>query len=164
MLNSVLAILVAIAPPVAPISPDAELARTVAEYRALTEDLRITIAQTDVIRRQVEGLQAQMRDRREAVGRLAAASYRSHRADSFNLLLDSRSAADFRDRLALLDTFARHRQEEIKALSASADRFAAAKRTLDALIAQQRGQQQELLAQRRMIETRVAQLRRPAAH
>ncbi len=149
-----------IAPPVAP-PADAELHRTIAQYRALAEDLRVTVAQTDVIRRQIEGLHSQVRDRRAAIGRLAASSYRSHRADSFNLLLDSRSATDFRDRLALLDVFAQHRQREIKALNASAERYAAAQRTLDALIAQQRGQQQELLAQRRKIETRLAQLKSP---
>ncbi len=150
----------AIAPPITPPS-DAELQRNIIEYQALSEDLRVTVAQTDVIRRQVGGLHSQMRDRRAAVGRLAAASYRSHRADAFNLLLDSGSAADFRDRLALLNVFAQHRQQEIKALSSSVDRYAAAQRTLDALMAQQRGQQQQLLAQRRKIETRLAELRSP---
>jgi septal ring factor EnvC (AmiA/AmiB activator) len=139
------------------------LQRNLVQYQALAEDLRITVAQTDVIRRQIEGLASQMRDRRAAVGRLAAESYRSHRADSFNLLLDSRSATDFRDRLALLNVFAQHRQQEIKALSTTTERYAAAQRTLDALIAQQRGQQQELLAQRRKIQTRLAELRPPPA-
>ena len=61
----------------------------------------------------------------------------------------------------LLDVFAQHRQLEIKALKTTADRYAAAQRTLDALIAQQRSQQSELLAQRKKIETRLAELRSP---
>jgi septal ring factor EnvC (AmiA/AmiB activator) len=150
----------AFAPPVTP-SPDAELQRNLVQYQTIAEDLRVTIAQTDIIRRQIEGLQSQMLERRAAVGRLAAASYRSHRADAFNLLLDAGSATDFRDRLALLDVFAQHRQLEIKALNTTVDRYASAQRTLDALIAQQRGQQQELLTQRRKIEARLAELRSP---
>jgi septal ring factor EnvC (AmiA/AmiB activator) len=152
----------AFAPPTAP-SPDVELQRNLVEYQTIAEDLRVTVAQTDVIRRQIEGLQAQMAERRATVGRLAAASYRSHRADAFNLLLDANSATEFRDRLALLDVFAQHRQLEIKALNATADRYAAAQRTLDALMAQQRSQQEDLLTQRRKIEARLAQLQSPPA-
>jgi septal ring factor EnvC (AmiA/AmiB activator) len=148
------------APPAAP-SPDVELQRNLVQYQAIAEDLRITVAQTDVIRRQIEALQAQMLERRATVGRLAAANYRSHRADSINLLLDANSATDFRRRLALLNVFAQHRQLEIKALNVTADRYTTAQRTLDSLMAQQRGQQQELLSQRRKVEARLAELRSP---
>ncbi|WP_203915412.1 hypothetical protein [Rhizocola hellebori] len=150
----------AFAPPAAP-SPDVELQRNLAQYQAIAEDLRVTVAQTDVIRRQLESLESQRQERRAAVGRLAAASYRSHRADSFNLLLDADSATDFRYRLALLNVFAQHRQLEIKALNSTTDRYTTTQHTLDALIAQQRGQQQELLAQRRKVEARLAELRSP---
>ncbi|HCT77905.1 MAG TPA: hypothetical protein DGT23_15200 [Micromonosporaceae bacterium] len=149
-----------IAPP-APPAPDVELRQNIAHYQALAEDLAVTIAQTEVMQRQIDTLKKKMKERRVAVGRLASASYRTYRADSLNVLLDAGSAGEVRDRLLVLNVFAQHRQLEIKELAVTAERYAATQRTLDSLVAQQRTQQRELTAQRLKIEAKLAELRRP---
>lgn len=150
-----------IAPPVQPAPVDAQLQENLARYQVIAEDLEVTVAQTEVIQRQVDGLRLKMGERRAAVGRLAAASYRSFRADTFKVLLDARSSTDLRDRMLVLNIFARQRQHEIRDLFQTTERFVAAQRTLDSLIAQQRAQQEELIAQRHLIEIRLSELKKP---
>lgn len=161
VLNTLLAALMVITPPVAP-SPEAQLQQNIAQYQALIEDLAITVQQTDVIRRQISGLETQMKQRRATVGRLAQASYRSYRADSLNVLLDPESTSAVRDRLQVLNTFAQYRRTEIKDLAKTRERFTAAQRTLESLIEQQRSQRQTLGQQRAKIDAQLAaQKRRP---
>jgi septal ring factor EnvC (AmiA/AmiB activator) len=134
------------------------LQQNLTQYQQLANDLSVTSAQIDVIQRQIEGLKRQIAQRRALVGRLAAASYRSYRADSFNVLLDH-SLGEVRDRMLVLNTFAQYRKVEIKELQLARERFAAAQRTLDSLLTQQRHQQQDLTAQRLKIEAQVAAMR-----
>lgn len=157
MLNSLLSVLLVLAPP-AP-SPEAQLQQNIAQYQQLANDLATTIAQTDVIQRQIDGLKRQIAERRALVGRLAAASYRTYRADSLNVLMQARTLDDVRERMLILNTFAQYRKVEIKELQVSTQRFAAAQRTLDALLSQQRHQQHELTMQRLKIEAQMAALR-----
>lgn len=133
--------------------PAAEMETNLARYRQLAEDLSVTIAQTEIIQRQIGELQQQITQRRAAVGRVASATYRSHRADSLHVLIDASSTDEMLDRLLLLDAFARRQQQEIDALTLTSARFDAARRTLDSLIAQQRSQQQSLVALRVKIQT-----------
>ena len=132
--------------------PMGELHENIAQYRQIAEDLSITIAQTEIIRRQIDLLQGQMDERRAKVGRLAAATYRSHHADPLYVLIDASSTGEVLERLLLLDAFARRRQAEIDALALTSARYDTAQRTLDSLIAQQRSQQQTLVQLRTKIQ------------
>jgi peptidoglycan hydrolase CwlO-like protein len=157
VLNTLLSVLLVLTPP-AP-SPEAQLQQNLTQYQQLAQDLSVTIAQTDVIQRQIDGLKRQIAERRAIVGRLATATYRSYRADSLNVIFDARSIDDVRERMLVLNTFAQYRKVEIKELQLTRERFASAQRTLDSLLTQQRHQQQELTAQRLKIEAQIAALR-----
>ncbi len=154
VLNTLLSVLLVLTPP-AP-SPDAELQQNLTQYQQLVNDLSVTTAQIEIIARQIDGLKHQVAERRALVGRLAAASYETYRADSINLILKARTIEDIRDRMLVLNSFAQYRKFEIKELQTSTLRFASASRTLDALVTQQHHQQQELISQRVKLEAQIA--------
>ncbi|MBV1849246.1 C40 family peptidase [Catellatospora tritici] len=131
----------------------------VERYHALHDDLKTTEAQTGVLRRQIDPLQRQIAQRRAAVGRLADAGYRSTRSMSLTLLLDAGSTRQILDRLLLMNEYTLHQQREIEALAQTSQRWDTARRTLDALLAQQREQRRELAAKRTEIENSIAALR-----
>jgi cell wall-associated NlpC family hydrolase len=132
----------------------------VEHYNELREDLRITTAQTAVLAKQINPLKIQMGERRAAVGRLAAASFRSHRISPVNVLLDSSSTRSVLDRMLLLETYAQRKRLEINELADLRDRYETASRTLDALVTQQRQQQEEQARQRTKIEQSIADLQK----
>ena len=134
--------------------PVGELAENLARYQRIAEDLRVTIAQTGVIRRQIDELQHQIDQRRAAVGRVAAATYRGHRIHPLYVLTGAGSQDDAVRRMVLVSGFAERQQQEIDALSLTQARYDSAQRTLESLIAQQRSQQQALNAQRRKLQQR----------
>lgn len=135
-----------------PPSPSGELEESIAQYQRLAEDLTVTIAQTEIIQRQIDSLQQQIDQRRASVGRIAAASYQTQRADSFHVLFDASSTGEVLQRLLLATAFARRQQQEIESLALVSERYEATKRTLDALIDQQRSQQRALVALRLKIQ------------
>jgi septal ring factor EnvC (AmiA/AmiB activator) len=124
-----------------------QLTENLARIQRLTEDLRVTIAQTEIMRRQIEDLQHRIESRRAAVGRVAAATYRSHRIHPLYVLAGAGSQDDALRRMLMASGFAERQQQEIDALSLTRARYESAQRTLESLIAQQYSQQQALSAQ-----------------
>jgi peptidoglycan DL-endopeptidase CwlO len=132
--------------------PAGDLSENLARYKRIAEDLSVTIAQTGVMRRQIDELQQRIGERRTAVGRVAAATYRGHRVDPLYVLAGAGSQEDALRRILLASGFAERQQQEIDALSLTRARYESAQRTLESLIAQQRSQQQALTAQRRKLQ------------
>jgi peptidoglycan DL-endopeptidase CwlO len=130
------------------------LAENLMRYRRVAEDLAVTVAQTEVMRRQIDDLQQRIDSRRAAVGRVAAATYRGHRVQLVHVLTRADSRDDALRRLILASGFAERQQQEIDGLSLTRARYQTAQRTLESLIAQQRSQQQTLLALRRKLQGR----------
>jgi septal ring factor EnvC (AmiA/AmiB activator) len=137
-------------PSSAPVSAQtAAEAQDLAHYQRLAEDLKVTIAQTEVMRRQIDDLQQRIGLHRAAVGRVAAATYRGHRVHPLYMLAGADSRGDAMRRLLLVSGFAERQQQEIDELVLTRARYEATQRTLESLIAQQRSQQQALAALRR---------------
>jgi septal ring factor EnvC (AmiA/AmiB activator) len=154
VLTSLLAALLMTTPTPAPAPPNqAEvLARNIAAYQQLSEDLVVTISQIGVIQRQVDGLQTQIGERRAIAGRIATAAYQQQRSNTLNALLTAETREDALERLLLMTGVGQVRQREIAGLSQTSERFVTAQRTLEALRAQQKTQQQDLIAQRLKID------------
>lgn len=140
------------AAPVA-LDPQGELERNIAQYQRLAEDLTVTIAQTEIIQRQIDSLQQQIAQRRATVGRIAAVSYRTHRPDAFRVLIDASSTDEVLRHLLLVTALTRRQQHEIQMLGREFERYESARRTLETLIDQQRTQQRALVALRTKIQT-----------
>ncbi|GAA2404616.1 hypothetical protein Cme02nite_68800 [Catellatospora methionotrophica] len=137
-----------------------QLEQVVEKYHDIHEDLKTTAAQTGVLQRQIQPLKEQINSRRGAVGRLAAAGYRSSRSMSLSLLLDAGTTRDVVDRLLLMKSYTQHQQREIDELALTSERYATARRTLDALLEQQKNQQTQLGRQRATIESAIADLKK----
>lgn len=140
----------ALVPSPAYAQPDSE-AENLARYQRIAEDLAVTIAQTEVMRRQIDELQQRIGSHRAAVGRVAAATYRGHRVHPLFVLAGADSRDDAMRRLLLVSGFAERQQQEIDGLVLTRARYEATQRTLESLIAQQRSQQQALAALRRKV-------------
>lgn len=155
-----MALLTVMTPESARAQPAPDLQETIARYQQLAHDLSVTIAQTEIIQRQIGDLAHQMRSRRAAIGQVASSSYRNRRADSLLVLVDASSTNDVLERLLLLNGYARKQQHEIDALAWESGRYEAARRTLDSLITQQRRQQQVLALLRDRIQDTQAKTSR----
>jgi septal ring factor EnvC (AmiA/AmiB activator) len=132
--------------------PAGELTENLARYQRISEDLDVTVAQTEVMRRQIDDLQQRIDARRATVGRVAAATYRGYRVHPIYVLAGADSHDDALRRLLLVNGFAERQQQEIDALSLTRARYEATQHTLESLIAQQRSQQQALAALRRKLQ------------
>ncbi len=132
------------------IQPDAD--ENIARYHQLAADLSVTIAQTEIMQRQIGSLEEQVAQRRAALGRIASASYRTFRIDPLYVLSDATTTEEALERLVLITGFTVRQRLEIRALQLENARYEAARRTLDSLIAQQRRQQQDLIALRRKLQ------------
>src|SRR5689334_20382628 len=85
--------------------PASGQAENLARYQRIAEDLRVTIAQTEVMRRQIDDLQHRIEARRAAVGRVAAATYRGHRIHPLYVLAGADSQDDALRRMLLASGF-----------------------------------------------------------
>jgi peptidoglycan DL-endopeptidase CwlO len=150
ILASVLAATLTLTPAAA--QPDVD--ENIARYHQLAADLSVTVAQTEIMHRQVGSLQQQIAQRRAVVGRVAAATYRSHRVDPLYVLSDAATTDEAMRRLVLLTGFTMRQKQEIRALQLESARYDAARRTLDSLVTQQRRQQHELLILRHRLHGR----------
>ncbi|WP_117209457.1 hypothetical protein [Allorhizocola rhizosphaerae] len=137
-----------------PVAAQPDVDENIARYHQLAADLSVTIAQTEIMQRQIGTLQQRIAQRRAAVGRVASASYRNYRIDPLYVLSGAATTEDAMARLQLLAGFTLRQKQEIRALQIESARYDAARRTLDALITQQRRQQHDLLALRNRLQPR----------
>jgi len=137
-----------------------QLEVVVEHYNALRDDLRTTVAQIGVLKRQSGPLKVKIQQHRARIGEIAAAAYISSGTAQVNALLRAESAPDLINNLLMIDSLARDQRAEIAQLDAVQNRYAAAQRTLTELLDQGREQQRLLIADRARIEGDIAQLRR----
>jgi cell wall-associated NlpC family hydrolase len=92
------------------------------------------------------------------VGGIAASAYKSGRASTLNAILTTSSPATLANQLAMLNVLARDQRARISDVAAVRDRYAADKKPLDALVAQQARQDADLGAKKTKIEAQLANL------
>lgn len=173
-----MAALIGIAPAAAQADPDAppsvqelrqrlaaaahELEVVVEEHNALREDL----AGTDRRRREISTEKAPIEfavvQRRERIGELAAAAYRSS-GNARALMIAAGGGPDLVERLLTLDVLARDQNRRLDDLVAAQARYAAMEREADALAEKQREQQVELTLRKKEIEREIQRLHRMRA-
>lgn len=140
-------------------SASRQLETVIEEYHSLREDLRVTLAQADVLSRQMVPLERHVDDIRLRLGLVAATAYRTARLTDVNVLLAGADRDTLVRRLDALDMLARQRHREIAELGDTRERYLVARRTLEALAQQERTQQHELVTRRSAIEAQLAHLR-----
>jgi cell wall-associated NlpC family hydrolase len=92
------------------------------------------------------------------VGGMAAQQYKLGPASSLNALLSTGSPQTFSDRLAFLDRLAKDNAEQIADVAALRDKYDAQLRKIAALAAQQKKQDAELAAKKKVIQAEIDRL------
>lgn len=137
-----------------------QLEIVVEHYNSLRDDLKNTVEQIGVLKRQVAPIQARIGEHRARIGELASAAYIAGGIGPLNALLGAASANDVINNLLVVDALARDQNAEIAALVHLRQQYAAAERTLKTLVEQGREQQKLLAADRARIEGDIASLKR----
>ena len=141
-----------------------QLEGVVERYNQLRDDLKTTVDQIAVLKRQVVPLQQQVEEHRAKVGVIASAAYTTAGSSPFNALLHAGSTRDVLDQLMMIQMLADDQRQEIAALTRLQDRYSSAQATLRALLSQGRDQQKELATTRAKIEADLAELQRWRTH
>ncbi|NUR28836.1 MAG: hypothetical protein HOV83_23840, partial [Catenulispora sp.] len=93
-----------------------QLEVVVEKYNQLNDDLRTTVAQIGVLRRQLGPLEKQVAAHRATVGVIATAAYTSAGANTYNMLLHTSSTEDVLDQLMVIQLLADDQRSQIAAL------------------------------------------------
>lgn len=137
-----------------------ELEKIVERYNQLRDDLKTTVTQIGVLKRQLVPLQKKVDQHRAKVGVIASAAYTSAGSTSLNALLHADDTREVLDQLMVIQLLADDQRREITSLTRLQDQYEAAQATLRALITQGKEQQKELAAGRAKIEGDLAELQR----
>jgi cell wall-associated NlpC family hydrolase len=137
-----------------------QLEVVVERYNLLRDDLRTTVAQIGVLKRQFAPLQAKIGAHQERIGVIASAAYMASGTAPVNALLRADSAHTVINNLLVLDSLARDQHSEIASLVYLRQQYESAQQTLGTLIETGREQQKQLSADRARIEGDIAQLQR----
>ncbi|MFV2017946.1 NlpC/P60 family protein [Micromonospora sp. LOL_023] len=97
------------------------------------------------------------------IGEVANRYYRTGPSSEFNALLKSGSPTSLADQLMVLDRISSQRQQQIAAVLDARDRYLSEKQALDALIARQQAQDEELAARRKTIDADIERLEQARA-
>jgi cell wall-associated NlpC family hydrolase len=141
-----------------------QLEVVVERYNQLREDLRTTVNQVGVIKRQLGPLQKQVDQHRAKVGVIATAAYTTAGSVPLNALLHAETTREVIDQLMVLQILADDQQQQIANLNHLRQQYEAAQSTLKALVEQGRAQQKQLSSDRAKIESDLAQLQRWRNH
>ncbi|MCP2326385.1 cell wall-associated NlpC family hydrolase [Hamadaea flava] len=141
-----------------------QLEGVIERYNQLRSDLQTTVAQINVLKRQIGPLERQVADRQAKVGVIASAAYTTAGSTSFAVLLHADSTRDVLDQLMVIQLLADDQRREITSLTRLRQEYVAAQETLRTLITEGRAQQKDLATSRAKIESDLATLQRWRTH
>jgi cell wall-associated NlpC family hydrolase len=127
-------------------------------HNAVRADLNGKRKQAAALQKKIQPLQLQVDLAMTRVGEFAAESYKGGNTSAINALLASGSPADFADRLALLNEYAKEQQARIKDVVALKGRYDSQKAPLDALVSQLARSEADLAKQQSQIDDQIKRL------
>lgn len=134
-----------------------DLEPLVEQYNEVHGDLQASQARAAQLQQQLQPLQLEVDLAMARVSNLAVQAYKDGGTSTFNVLLTG-SPTTLTDQLAMLNAVAHNKRTEISGMVAVRDKYAADKKAVDDLIAQQRRQDADLGAQKAKIEGQIADL------
>jgi len=137
-----------------------ELEPIIEQYNKVHGDLQANTARAADLQQKIQPLELQVDLAMSKVSVMAVDAYKNGAASTLNALLTSGSAATLAEQLTMLNAVARDHRTQISDVAAARDRYAADKRTLDGLIAQQARQDADLGAKKTQIEAQLADLQK----
>ena len=130
------------------------------QYNKVHSQLKASQQKSAEVTRRLRPLQAQVDDAKGRVSDIAVRQYMMGRTSGLESLLATGSPQTFADRLAILDYLARTRAQEVAGVALLRDRYAADLNGLDVLVAQQKKQDAELAARKKVIQAEVDRLQK----
>jgi cell wall-associated NlpC family hydrolase len=134
------------------------LENIVEQYNHVNTQLQATQAEIDQLTAQLGPLQAKLDEAYTNIGLIAQTAYKGGELGAFNSLLTSGSPTSLMDGLSSLNILARGQQQQIATYRKTKADFDAHRKQLDALLAQQTAQRNDLVARKAKIESDVAKL------
>jgi peptidoglycan DL-endopeptidase CwlO len=130
------------------------------QYNQVHSQLLSNKAKSASLQRRIQPLQLQVDLALARVSDIAAEVYKGGPASAINAILSSGSPETLADQLALLNMLARGQRQTISNVATARDKYAADKKALDILIAQEAQQDAELAAKKKQIEDQIAALQK----
>jgi peptidoglycan DL-endopeptidase CwlO len=135
-----------------------QLEPLIEQYNRVHTQLLANQAKAAALQKQLQPLQLQVDVALARIGVLAAHAYKGGQAAAFNALLMSGSPTSLADQLSRLDQVARNQREAISGVATMRDKYAADKKALDDLIAQQAQHDADLAAKKQSIQAQINNL------
>ncbi|NJC85754.1 NlpC/P60 family protein [Planosporangium mesophilum] len=135
-----------------------ELEPLVEQYNRVHGELQANQARAAELQQRILPLQVQVDAAMAKVSDIAVQAYKGRGTSTLNALLESGSPATLAQQLSVLNALAHDKRVQISDVTAARDRYAADKRVIDDLIAQQRRQDADLAARKARIESQLANL------
>jgi cell wall-associated NlpC family hydrolase len=137
-----------------------ELEPLIEQYNTVHTQLTANKGKASQLQEQLAPLQLQVDMALSKVSDLAVNVYKGGPGSTFNAILAGGGVTSLADQLTLLDMVARNQKDQIGNVAAARDRYAADKKALDAVIAQQSKQDADLAAHRKQIESQINDLQK----
>jgi cell wall-associated NlpC family hydrolase len=137
-----------------------KLEPVIEQYNKVHSQLTANEQKSAMVTKRLRPLQAQVDQVMGRVGDIAVRQYMMGRMSGLESLLATGSPQTFADRLAILDYLARAQANEVAGVAVLRDRYATDLQGLDVLVAQQKKQEAELAARKKVIQAEIDRLQR----
>ena len=137
-----------------------KLEPVIEQYNKVHSQLKANQQKSAAVTKRLKPLQAQVDQAMQRVGDIAVRQYMMGRTSGLESLLATGSPQTFADRLAVLDYLARAQTQQVAGVAMLRDRYAADLKSLEVLIAQQKKQDAELAARKKVIQAEIDRLER----
>jgi cell wall-associated NlpC family hydrolase len=130
------------------------------QYNFVHGQLKENQPKVEALQRQLQPLQAQVDAAMSKVSALAVRAYKLGPGSTVNAVLSSGSPTGLVHQLGMLNEMARIQRQQISAVAATRDKYAADKKVLDDLVAKLAAQDAELAGKKTEIEAKLANLQK----
>jgi cell wall-associated NlpC family hydrolase len=137
-----------------------ELEPLIEQYNTVHSQLTANKGKLGQLQDQLAPLQLQVDMALSKVSDLAINVYKGGPGSTFNAILSGGGVTALADQLTLLNMVARNQKDQISNVAAARDRYAADKKALDGVIAQQSKQDADLADRKKTIETQINDLQK----
>ncbi len=137
-----------------------KLEPVIEQYNKIHSQLTANQRKSAETTKRLRPLQAQVDQAMSRVGAIAGRRYMMGRTSGLESLLATGSPQTFADRLAVLDYIARAQAQEVAGVAVLRDRYAGDLHQLELLVAQQRRQDAELAARKKVIQAEIDRLQK----
>jgi cell wall-associated NlpC family hydrolase len=137
-----------------------QLEPLIEQYNRVHAQLQANQARASALTKQIQPLQLQVDLAMTRVGSMSASLYKTGPSYRMAALIAAGTPASMLDRLTTMNQLARQQTDQVAAVAAQRDKYAAAKKPYDVLVAQLAAQDADLAAKKNAIQTQLDALQK----